>query len=963
MSARLSMALCATAAIVGLTAGAKSTLAQPDQPGAASGTGLEEIVVTARRKEERVQTVPIAITAFSQKDIEEKRILQISDLAKNVPSLASNQNQSDANAFYSGQIRLRGLPGTVIYFADVPLGSVDYNPTNGITHGTSTGLFYDLDNVEVIKGPQGTLFGKNSIGGLISLEPKKPTNEFEGYGQVKFGNYSDREFEGAVNIPIIEDKVLLRIAGQSQQRDGYTKDISNGKDYDNRDYYSWRVGLTIRPTDDLENYFLYDGYYQHTNGSATIPSFYNTGFTFSQIPLPGIGNVPLTLGNGPGLAALTNPATATATFLSLLGTQAAGGQPSLSFFPNAAALLAQQKALGVRAVTGRSTPGIGKDYFYGLTNTTIWNINDDLTLKNVAAARIFKQLSSNDDNSSPLPILNIGDPINNNGWSDNSVQYTEEIQLQGKALDEKLSWVLGGFLEFDHPLGYNNNPSTALGGLSIYHFHETNRSQALFAHGIYDLGDYVSGLRLTAGYRYTWDYQSLQEHGFKNVDHVTRNPDGTPNNCAPIDFFDTNCAAGSNAHFSSYGWNVSLDEQLDPTTLLYVRAGNAYRPGGTNPQVPAAFQSIKPEHVTDVEIGAKVDWDFMGAHFRTNGDLFHSDYKAIQVQQLVSVPNPNDPSGPPTAASLETNAASATLEGAELEITVIPIEGVEISPHASYLYSHYDKYPAVFTNAETPPFFYEPKWQVGVTGTYHLPLDASIGDISFTAAYSFEGHQYVAPAVDATGTSEIFNIIPSFDNLDVRVDWTDIFGYSVDAAFFMTNALDSTHVQGVLPLFTQLGFTALVYNEPQMFGFSLKYRFGGESEPESAPAAYVPPPVVTPAPAARSYMVFFDFNKSDLTPQAASIVNQAAANAGPAKVTKLEVTGHTDTVGSDAYNMRLSRRRAESVAAQLEKDGIPSSEIEIIAKGKRDLLVPTADGVREPQNRRVQIVYEGGPTS
>ncbi|MDB5392925.1 MAG: OmpA family protein, partial [Rhodospirillales bacterium] len=136
------------------------------------------------------------------------------------------------------------------------------------------------------------------------------------------------------------------------------------------------------------------------------------------------------------------------------------------------------------------------------------------------------------------------------------------------------------------------------------------------------------------------------------------------------------------------------------------------------------------------------------------------------------------------------------------------------------------------------------------------------------------------------------------------------------------------------------------------------------SEAEETPAAYVPPPVVAPAPSVpKSYLVFFDFNKSDLTPQAVTIVDQAAHNAGPAGVTKLEVTGHTDTVGSDAYNMRLSRRRAESVAAQLEKDGVPSSEIEIVAKGKRDLLVPTADGVKEPQNRRVQIVYEGGATS
>jgi hypothetical protein len=107
-----------------------------------------------------------------------------------------------------------------------------------------------------------------------------------------------------------------------------------------------------------------------------------------------------------------------------------------------------------------------------------------------------------------------------------------------------------------------------------------------------------------------------------------------------------------------------------------------------------------------------------------------------------------------------------------------------------------------------------------------------------------------------------------------------------------------------------------------------------------------------------SYLVFFDFNKSNLTPAAVKIVDQAAADAAAGKAAQLTVTGHTDTVGSDAYNMRLSRRRAESVAAQLEKDGIASSEIEIVAKGKRDLLVPTADGVKEPQNRRVSIVYD-----
>jgi outer membrane protein OmpA-like peptidoglycan-associated protein len=126
---------------------------------------------------------------------------------------------------------------------------------------------------------------------------------------------------------------------------------------------------------------------------------------------------------------------------------------------------------------------------------------------------------------------------------------------------------------------------------------------------------------------------------------------------------------------------------------------------------------------------------------------------------------------------------------------------------------------------------------------------------------------------------------------------------------------------------------------------------------ESSSSAAAPPPA--PAPEApKSYLVFFDFDKSDLTPEAQKIVRTAADNATKSNATKIEVTGHTDTSGSDAYNMRLSKRRAMSVEQELVKDGVPRQEIAIFAKGKREPLVPTGDGVREPQNRRVQIVLD-----
>src|SRR3569623_1667246 len=198
--AALSLALGMTTALTGL--GVAPTILAQDQQRAESGSGLEEIIVTARRREERMQSVPVAITAFSQTDIEQKHIVQLSDLMKNVPSLSGGQHDSDANGFYGELIRLRGLPGSEVYFADVPLGDVDYNPTTGSTHGLSVGFYFDLDHLEIDKGPQGTLFGKNSVGGLISIEPKRPTNDYEGYLKVTLGKYNDKEAEGAVNIPL-----------------------------------------------------------------------------------------------------------------------------------------------------------------------------------------------------------------------------------------------------------------------------------------------------------------------------------------------------------------------------------------------------------------------------------------------------------------------------------------------------------------------------------------------------------------------------------------------------------------------------------------------------------------------------------------------------------------------------------------------------------------------------------------
>ncbi len=141
----------------------------------------------------------------------------------------------------------------------------------------------------------------------------------------------------------------------------------------------------------------------------------------------------------------------------------------------------------------------------------------------------------------------------------------------------------------------------------------------------------------------------------------------------------------------------------------------------------------------------------------------------------------------------------------------------------------------------------------------------------------------------------------------------------------------------------------------------LKYAFNAPRKPEPARKEYTAEKTTTVTRSVQtdvnSYLVFFDFNSTELTPEAKKILQTAADNANRRNITKIEVTGHTDTVGSDAYNMRLSKRRAEAVKAALLDMGLKSTDITTIGKGKTDLLVPTADGVREPQNRRVEIVY------
>jgi outer membrane protein OmpA-like peptidoglycan-associated protein len=234
---------------------------------------------------------------------------------------------------------------------------------------------------------------------------------------------------------------------------------------------------------------------------------------------------------------------------------------------------------------------------------------------------------------------------------------------------------------------------------------------------------------------------------------------------------------------------------------------------------------------------------------------------------------------------------------------------------------------------------------VGYEETYGQPFSyyrRGSGSADFVNTYNFEKNDQGSIAAQGIlGFSYPLSAVPG---LSVTAEYR--FMYVSDEETFRGSF---TNNAGSVPAFTKIGSQ---FNHAGLIG--LRYAFNVPQPPPPAPVVAAPP---QPAPS-RTYLVFFDWDRADLTEQARRIIHEAAANAARVQVTRIDVNGYTDLSGTVAYNQKLSVRRAEAVAAELVRDGVPRSEIVARGFGESDPLVPTAQGVREPQNRRVEIILK-----
>jgi iron complex outermembrane receptor protein len=232
---------------------AQVTRRAPGAPMPAASASVETVVVTAQKKTENIQQVPIAVTALSQQQLTERQVAGGPDLVKEVPNLTFTKTN-----FTGYNLQIRGIGTQAISVTTDPAVAVAFNDIPFIRNHFFEQEFFDVADVEVLRGPQGTLFGRNATAGVVNLKSALPTDQYEAMLSADFGNYDNQRFEGMLNVPIVGDKLNIRMAGEWTKRSGYTEDQELDTSVDGRDLWSGRLTISFNPTKDFKSDFIWE---------------------------------------------------------------------------------------------------------------------------------------------------------------------------------------------------------------------------------------------------------------------------------------------------------------------------------------------------------------------------------------------------------------------------------------------------------------------------------------------------------------------------------------------------------------------------------------------------------------------------------------------------------------------------------------------------------------------------------
>ena len=824
-----------------------AVLATPALAQEAASVSSSDIIVTARRMDERLQDVPISITVYNPEQLAARNIVNSTDLAAYTPSLSVNGRYGpDKSSFVIRGFSqdLNTLPTVGVYFADAVAPRLNSNITSG--NGAGVGAMFDLQNVQVLKGPQGTLFGRNTTGGAILLVPQKPTDKLDGWIEGTVGNYNQWRVQGVVNIPLTEN-IRFRAGVDRNTRDGYLKNRSGigPADFNDLDYWAARASLIVDVTPDLENYTIFNWSKSDTNGYLGKYAYCNRGTVAGS--------------DGNSGTALASRAANCTEF----DRQAAAGY-------------------GYYDVANNNTSPFIKSEIWQVINTTTWKASDTLTVKNIFSYGVSKESYSfnlqGDNIPRPFVITNpgpAGGGVQGHQWT-----MTDELQLQGHTGDDKLVWQVGGYFEHSQPkslqtqytaiLSDCTSPQkvytftcTATGNIGIAHNMYYYKNYGLYAQATYKLTDQFS---LTAGIRNTWDRQR------ENADNITVVPSvagptayrcsravtPTPNPGAAL---LTNGACGIGRSFKTESskptWLINLDFKPTDDILVYAKYARGYRGGGIN-EANFGFETWVPEYVDNYEVGLKTSFSSGDVRGTFNIDGYWNQFRDQQVSVFIPqcLPATNAQGLPqvggratcttpaPTGINGIQNVGKSRLRGIEADGSVSigdmwrfefgyayndakVTDGGSRLPNCDNTRFNCDQ--AVFlTKGTILPF--APKNRITVTGTFNLPVPAEVGKVSLSAIFTHTDKYFSNHGNDKAFAAGVvpFNasIAPATNLLNLNLTWTDVAGSPIDLAVFATNVTGQKYYVSSSNGLASSGAEWLILGAPRMYGLRAKIRFG-----------------------------------------------------------------------------------------------------------------------------------------
>ena len=897
----LLMSVCLPGAV--LAQNAATTSGDTNAP--AARAEIEEVIVTAERRAERLSEVPIDVTAFKPDDLQSLGISNAIQLPLLTPTLVQVRG-AGADAYETPFIRGVGSsstqPGDDASVATYIDGVYQPDKTANLFE------LNDIDHIEVLKGPQGTLFGRNATGGAISIITKQPNlNNWEFSGEASYAEYDTTVDRAYVTGPIT-DTLAASLSWLYRSGGNFIHDTIDDSHLGGSQGTSLTAKVLWLPMDNLE------------------------------ITLSGILNNEMNHFDSNSIAFVPGTVPVGALF---------GGKYSTQYNSYSGAFISE---VFPKDVQGQLHIKYTFDDFQITSITALMHADSNTNIDyDGTSASVFYFLSPHQITrslSQEVQFNSIGEgPLH---WV-GGLYYSDDTQGQ-----EPVYFVSGAApgtsaANFLAPSCVLRGPASC--NLASFNVAANDQAFAAFGEASYKV---TPDDTATVGFRYSIERKSLL--GQEDFWVPLPGPgDTTPLTQAfpPTSFFGIQLASADTATtYRKPTWRLAWDHAFDDDLHAYLSYNRGFKSGAYN-LTNLTQPPVSPEVIDAVEAGMKSTW--LGHRLELNPSAYYYDYSNLQVQKVAG------------GSVTVQNAGSAELYGFDMDWTFIVTEGFRLHGAVSVEHSEYTSYQNASSFGFAPgsnmgfgvqttidgtghSLIYTPNYafNIGATYNYDLPDGSSLlFDSNF--AYTGKYEQVVA----AEG-----NYIFPHEDLSASLTWT-----SSDQHYYVR--VFGTNLTDVTVVGTQLNTVGyfLALQNPRTIGGAIGVKFSGAPAPAAYTPAPAPPPAPTPPPAPavealRSFQVFFDFDKSNITQAAAGVIQAAADAVKAGNVVQITVTGHTDTVGTAAYNQGLSERRAASVKTQLVTGGVAAGEITTIGVGKNGLLVPTADGVREPQNRRAEIVLQ-----